>query len=483
MIALTERNKNSIILGTVAIFALVTLIYPVVRSFYRFEISYNEGWNIYNALKVIDHVPLYNAKYSWTTTNYPALSFYVLAYLSRVTHNYLLTGRLLSLLSLAISCVLIGLIIRKLTRNFAASFFGAFFCLAFFCCTDAMRYVGLNDPQMFAQVFFLSGLLLYVSKPPTFGCIAAVATLFIIGGCIKQNLIEFPLTVFVDLLFLSRKKAMQYVLVSGALLGIAIVLNIELGGPFFIWNVAGPRSYSISVALLDFVHTYGQIVIPLLIACIWVFMNLRDRVRRPICSFFIISLIVDVAIKGGNGVTVNTYFGNFFALSMIMGLVVHDTWEASSIFLGHRIMWRCVIPVFLTAYLLAPFFVSDTSDSWSQIGTLPEEQKRFDTETSFLRAQPGPAICESLLRCYYAGKPYEIDPFNSTRFVRANKLDSGEIVRKIEKHQYGAIQLNRPVESFKRPSNRFPDEVLDAINQYYVPSLVDANCVIYVPNH
>ena len=61
-------------------------------------------------------------------------------------------------------------------------------------------------------------------------------------------------------------------------------------------------------------------------------------------------------------------------------------------------------------------------------------------------------------------------------------LDSGEIVRKIEKHQYGAIQLSRPVESFKRPSNRFPDEVLDAINEYYVPSLVDANCVIYVPN-
>jgi len=483
MIALTERNKNSIILGTVAIFAIVTLIYPVVRSFYRFEISYNEGWNIYNALKVIDHIPLYNAKYSWTTTNYPALSFYVLAYLSRITHNYLLTGRLLSLLSLAISCGLIGLIIHKLTRNFAASFFGAFFCLAFFCCTDASTYVGLNDPQMFAQVFFLSGLLLYVAKPPTLGCMAEVATLFIIGGCIKQNLIEFPLTVFVDLLFVSRRKAIQYVLFSGALLGIAIALNIKLGGPLFIRNVAGPRSYSLSKAIVAFFNSYGQISVPVLIACIWVVRNLKDKARRPICIFFIASLFVGATIAGGNGVNVNTYFGNFFAISIIMALVAHDTWEASTTLLGHRIIWRHVIPVALTTYLLVPFFVSDSFASWRQLGTLPEEQKRFDQETSFLRAHPGPAICESLLRCYYAGKPYEIDPFNSTRFVRANKLDSGEIVRKIEMHQYGAIQLNRPVESFKRPSNRFPDEVLDAIRQYYVPSLTEPNCVIYVPNH
>jgi hypothetical protein len=287
--------------------------------------------------------------------------------------------------------------------------------------------------------------------------------------------------VFVDLLFVSRRKATQYVLLSGALLSIAIVLNIKLGGPFFIWNVAGPRPYSISKATVALSKSYGQILLPVLIACAWVARNLNDRVRRPVCIFFIVSLLVGATIAGGNGVSVNTYFGNFFAISIIMALVVHDTWEASSTLLGRRIIWRQVIPVALTAYLLVPFFVSDSFASWRQLGTLPEEQKLFDSEASFLRARHEPAICESLLRCYYAGKPYEIDPFNSTRFVRASKLDSGEIVRKIEKHQYGAIQLNRPVESFKRPSNRFPDEVLDAINQYYVPSLVDPNCVIYVP--
>jgi hypothetical protein len=62
--------------------------------------------------------------------------------------------------------------------------------------------------------------------------------------------------------------------------------------------------------------------------------------------------------------------------------------------------------------------------------------------------------------------------------VRANKLNSGEIGRKIATHQYGAIQQNRPVESFKRPNDRFPNEMLDAINQYYVIAIKDTDCDI-----
>ncbi len=127
-----------LILGFVALFALITFIYPIARSLYRFEIAYNECWNVYNALKGVQHIPLYGAKYAWTIVNCPALSFYVIAYLSRFTHDYLLTGRLLSLFSLALSCIFVGLIIRRMTRNIAAAFFGGFFCLALYC-TEANR--------------------------------------------------------------------------------------------------------------------------------------------------------------------------------------------------------------------------------------------------------------------------------------------------------------------------------------------------------
>src|ERR1700733_293432 len=92
-------RKDWLALSALALFGLISAICPTVRAFYHFEINYVDGWNVYNAQKVSQHVSLYGAKYAWTTVNYPALSFYVVAYLSRFTHDYLLTGRLLSLFS------------------------------------------------------------------------------------------------------------------------------------------------------------------------------------------------------------------------------------------------------------------------------------------------------------------------------------------------------------------------------------------------
>ncbi len=72
-------------------------------------------------------------------------------------------------------------------------------------------------------------------------------------------------------------------------------------------------------------------------------------------------------------------------------------------------------------------------------------QRRFEAEVSFLVAQPGPAICESLILCYDAGKPYTLDPFDCARLVRMGKLNSSEIVKQIAEKKYGAIQTEAPV--------------------------------------
>ena len=478
------QSKDRLVLFGLSLFALITAICPTVRAFYHFEINYVDGWNVYNALKVAQHVPLYGAKYAWTTVNYPALSFYLIAYISRFTHDYLLTGRLLSLLSLGISCVLIGLIIRRLTADLAAAFFGGFFCLALFC-TVATRFVGMNNPQMFAQVFFLSGLLLYIGKPPTVGRLALIAVLFIVGGNVKHNLLEFPLALFLDLCLVSRRKAAAFALFSAVLLYASIVLNIKFGGPFFVSNLLGPREYSFFAGIIDFLANYWPILLPFVAACIWVKRNWRDETRRLVCIFFVVSLLLDVSIAGGVGISINAYFGNFFAISIIMGMILHDAWQSSAGFLISHSVWGRRVPVILFASLLLPFALSGYFLFWSALRKMPEVQRQFDKEASFINAQPGPAICESLLRCYYAGKPQVFEPFNSTRLIHFHKLDGMEIVRNIETHQYGAIQLHGPVAALERPNERFPNEVLDAVAQNYVLSVDDPDCAIYVPavNH
>lgn len=469
-----------LVLGGIALFGVVTLICPIVRAFYRAQINYVEGWDVYNVLKVVQHVPLYGAKYGWTTVNYPALSFYLVAYLSNFTHDYLLTMRLLSLISLCASCILAGLIVRKLTGEFAPALFAGVFCLGLFC-AHATGYVGMTDPQMFAQVFFLGGLVVYISRPPTIAWLAAIAFLFIVGGNIKHNLIEFPLAVFIDLCVVSRRKAAQFLLVSIPLVAIAIVLNTAYGGRFFISNLLHPRAYSAADAFGDFFDTNAAILLPYVVAAIWVIRNWKEPSRRLICTFFVAALFVDMAFSGGIGIAINIYFGSFLALSIVMGMVVHDVWHTAGPFLNSN-LWRRGVPIVLSASLVLAFFLSGYSRIWSALAKMPDEQRQFDAETSFITAQPGLAICEMLLHCYFADKEYVFDPFNSTRLIEFHKLDGREIVRKIETHQFGAIQLDAPGITRKRPNQRFPDEVLDAIDHYYVVGYDDPKCVVYVPN-
>jgi hypothetical protein len=90
-------------LAILVAFSLATFFLPTVRAFYRLEINYNEGWNVYNAQAAMQHRPLYPVKYGWTTVNYPFLSFYLVGYASRFIGDYLLTGRLISLVALLLS--------------------------------------------------------------------------------------------------------------------------------------------------------------------------------------------------------------------------------------------------------------------------------------------------------------------------------------------------------------------------------------------
>jgi hypothetical protein len=159
----------------------------------------------------------------------------------------------------------------------------------------------------------------------------------------------------------------------------------------------------------------------------------------------------------------------------------------------------------LGGFLIATVF-SGAAFFWNRVSELPEEQSRFDREVSFLANLPGTAICESLLRCQAAGKPYVYDPFNSRRLIESGKLDSHPIVARIATRQYAAIQISLPVKLYegladqmRRPKldpvdyaaiqlgpygelhERFSEDILTAIDTYYVLALDDPNCAIYVP--
>jgi len=466
-----------ITLALLIAFSLATLFYPLVRAFYRFEFNYNEGWNVYNAQTAMQHLPLYYPKFGWTTVNYPFLSFYLVGYLSRLTGDYLLTGRLLSILALLVSCVLVGLIVKKLTGGWGAAVFASAFCLGLICARTPFS-VGADDPQILPFPFFLFGMWLYLGAPPSTLRIAGITSLFTLGGNIKQNLLSAPLSVLCDLFTASSSKAVRFIAYGVFFLALSIAVNLLVGGPFFISHLLTSRAYSFEQLRNLFFAFYSPLGLPLAISAYWSIWQLQNRQARMICFYFFSSLLIGAAFGGGSGVSQNTYLDNLFAMSIIMGACLDFLWKAPIRALGRDDRWRFLTPVLLYSSVVFTFLPWGVSVP-KAISQLPEMQRQYQEEASFVAAQPGPAICESLILCYDAGKPYILDPFNSARLVRLGKLNSQEFVKRIAEKKYGAIQTQVPVT--QKRSDRFPDDVLDAVDRYYVQALKAPNCVIYVP--
>jgi hypothetical protein len=458
-------------------FSLVTLHYPIVRAFYRFQIKYNEGWNVYNTQTAMQHLPLYYPKYGWTTVNYPILSFYLPGYVSHFIGDYLLTGRLLSLFALLVSCVLVGLIVKKLTGGWGPAVFGGAFCLALFC-TRMLSYVGMDEPQMLAHPFFLCGLWLYLGAPPSTLRIAGFTSLFALGGNIKQNLLPVPLSVLLDLFITSSSKAIRFLLFGVFFLALSILANIWVGGPFFISHLLTSRAYSLVKLREDFFSFYSPLGQPLVISAFWSLWGLQNRQARVISFYFFSSLLIGSAFGGGAGVSSNTFCDNFFAMSIVMGACLDLLWKAPIPNFGKGGRWRFLVPVLLYSTVVMAFVPQGVSMP-RLLSELRVRQRAYDAAVSFLVAQPGPAICETLILCYDAGKPYVFDPWNGTRLARLGKLDSNEIVKQIAEKKYGAFQTETSVAL--KTTERFPEDVLYAVDRYYVEAFKRPGCHIYVP--
>jgi hypothetical protein len=267
-------------------------------------------------------------------------------------------------------------------------------------------------------------------------------------------------------------------LVLGALLlALAVSVNMLVGGPSFFSRVVASRPYSFEQLRTMFFVFYSPLGMPLAVSTFWSIWQFRNRQARVICLYFFSSLLIGTAFAGGLGVNANTFFDNLFAISIIMAACLDSLWKAPIPSLGKGGRWRFLVPVLLYSTVVMEY-VPRGATMPKFLSELPVRQKLFDQEVSFLAAQPGSAICESLIMCYYAGKPYTLNPLGVANNARVGKVSS-RLVKQITGKMFGAIQLHNPVTP--RGNSYFPNAVLDAIDQSYVEALKGPDCHIYIP--
>lgn len=461
-----------------ALFAAYVAFAPVARTFFRFEASYNEGWNVYNAATVAAHHPLYGAAYGWTTVNYPMLSFALVAGLFHWTHEYLFTARMLSLASFFLCCLFVALIVHRLGGSRFTAWSAGLFTLAVFCAAaDYPSYIGVDDPQMLALVFFLAGFYCYLCSPRSFFLIALAALLFVLGGSIKHNPIDFPLAVLLDLCLVSRRRAAWFAACCAGFGAFSLALQQHWGGPFLVVDLLAGRGYSFAKALTLTGVDLGPLALPLSIALVQAWRLRHDPARRVVSLWMACALGSGVYFIGGDGVSINALFSVVLALCVLVALWLQTLSKrqpvARAVLFGWLLIPWLVVPPLCEGRPQVPV--------WNPARVLAfyaDQQRQFDAEVAHLRAVPGPVLCESLLRCAYAGKPYLYDPFNATRFIALGKLDPTPLEARLRAGSFGALQLNGPLGS-PGQFNHFAPVLLSDLRSRYQLSFADGAIALY----
>jgi hypothetical protein len=62
-------------------------------------------------------------------------------------------------------------------------------------------------------------------------------------------------------------------------------------------------------------------------------------------------------------------------------------------------------------------------------------------DIAFLTAQPGPALCDQLSLCLWAGKGAQVDVFNVGEQIKAGARDSSPLAGMIAAHRFAVLQF------------------------------------------
>jgi hypothetical protein len=262
----------------------------------------------------------------------------------------------------------------------------------------------------------------------------------------------------------------------------------------------GPRSWAASKAFADLENLLGPLLLPVCVAAGTAIALRRDRTRRIAGILLGTSLVVGGYFGGGRGVSINALFSALLAMVILLGLffdaVAKGEWgwtrredaarkTAKNLVPG----WVGYAPVVLFGWLLIPWllvpaiisgFAGGAWDPVHRLRATRAAERRFGAETRMLQSAPGPVLCESLLACALAGKPYVYDPFNATRMIDFGRLDVGVVVDAVRRREYGAVQFDSPMQ-FERGSERWDARIVAAVEENYRPLVVNEDGEIYVP--
>jgi hypothetical protein len=278
---------------------------------------------------------------------------------------------------------------------------------------------------------------------------------------------------------------------AGFVTGFLGLTQIVAGGDF-IDHLMSPRRFGWYGARYHLMKYLRLFKFPLTVIVLGASLFLAAD-RMILAAWGIISIISATILSGFEGTSYNMFQDAAVFLGVAAGVVMSELRKSE--FRGRLArMLTSALPFLVAQPILAR--VPDTAvqvyDGRALLESDRKRQETFLADAKFVSDKQGPAICESLLICYVAGQPFILDPFNSRQSILSGRLDQGELIRRIAAREFAVIQLHADICDdpttqschilhYRQKVDRFTDEVLYAIDQYYGVTRRSAFGSFYVP--
>jgi hypothetical protein len=411
------------------VLALLHLALPLVSMPAFASLNYNEGWNAYHAAAVFSERPLYPPPGDLFPNNYPPLSFAGVALLSRLFGDPVLWGRALSLLAFLAICTEIGLLARRASGSWRHGLFAGLLFAALLGAAYG-DYVGVNDPQLLAHALVLGGgVLVTGGRSPA--RIASAVLLMGLGGLVKHNLIALPLAVTAWLWLRDRRAFARWAQASAAFLGLALLgLWLVHGGDVF-GSILGVRETSLRTGAHMSADWLRSLAAPLAVGVLALREAWRDPDAQWLALYAGLGLVLGVVFTAGEGVSYNAFFDLTIALSLLGSFLLVRSGNAIPVV-------TLALALLLDPLLRAPHAALGLGGSLDQLAKLEAASTK---DVDYLAAHEGPALCETLSLCFWAGKPAAVDLFNSRQAFWAGRADEQQLVERISRREFAVVQL------------------------------------------
>ena len=484
-----------VLAGLVFVYAITLSLGDLLSVGFVFERNYNEGWNVYNAQRLIDHKLIYDDDY-WRVNNYPIFSFLAVAGVNFMVNNLLLSGRIIALVSFLAVGVLAGAAVRRFGGDRVDAVFGGA-CTLGFCYLVAPTWVAVDDPQTLGEAMTLAGLVSYISRPPDRLSLLRTAFLVTVGVFVKHNLVAIPLAITVDIAIRSPRRLPFWLGCCAGLAGGSLGLTDFVAGGTFLDHLLSPRIFTWYGARYHLMKYLRLGEFPLAVILLFA-RAIFSCDRRILASYGVITIAAATVFAGYEGTSYNMFQDAAVFLAIAAGVALHELRKRmATVTSASDRMAKVVLGV--APLLLAQPILARSPQALAQIydvGHLLEvdrsAERAFLAEAEYISKKHGPAICESLLLCYYAGEPFTLDPFNSRQLILAGRLDQRELIGRIAAKEFAVVQLRADIcddpqaaschiQHHRRKFSRFTDDVLYAVDRHYQIDWRSQDGTFYIP--